>query len=88
LRDQAWGTVLACQTENRAAQAQFRSGIKTAHSAWCQYLWGEVYVVVAVVGRQDCEIDRGGQFWPAKPKTQPHGLSFGLVRERQTVCGC
>ena len=43
-------------------------------------MWGEVYILVEVIGDQDCEIERGGQFWGGKPKTDTRGLALGVER--------
>jgi hypothetical protein len=51
-------------------------------------MWGEVYVVVEVVGDRDCEIERGGPSWPSKLKTEPHGLGFGLGCVNPKGGGC
>ena len=45
---------------------------------------GGVYMVVEVVEGRDGEIDPGGRLWPAKPKTEPCGLGFGLGLKRRT----
>ena len=78
VEDRAGAGVLACETENRAAWAWFWSGIKTMNGEAGGDMRGGVYMVVEVVEGRDGEIDPGGRFWPAKPKTEPHGLGFGL----------
>ena len=35
-------------------------------------------VVVAMLGGMDCNIEQGGGFCPAKPKTECSALSIGL----------
>jgi hypothetical protein len=76
LPDQAWGAVSACKTKIRATRAPFRSGIETIDGVWGEDMQARVYMAVGVVGNQDHEIKHGGRFWPAKPNSEPCGLSF------------
>ena len=59
--------VLPCQTENRVRRTQHRLGVKAVGEGHFEDPWGEVEMVVVVIGCQEREIAWGRGFCPAKP---------------------
>ena len=57
----------------------YRSGEKAVVVGHFEDLWGEVEMVVVVVGCQEQEIARGRGVCPVEPKTECDALSIGLV---------
>jgi hypothetical protein len=68
-----------CQTDNQVRRTRYRSGVKAIGVGRFEDLWGEVEVVLVVVGCQEREIAQGWWFCPAKPKTERDALGIGLV---------
>jgi hypothetical protein len=74
-----WGTVLPCKTENRAQRTWYLSPIKVISEGHGDDVLDDGEVVLTRLGGVDNEIECGGRFCPAKPKTEHSALGIGLL---------
>ena len=69
---------LPCKTENQALCAWYWFVVEATSGGHGSGVLDLGEVVVAMLGGMDCNIEQGGGFCPAKPKTECSALSIGL----------
>ena len=73
------GWVLPCKTKNRAHCARYWSAMEAIGGEHDGDVLDEGEVVLTRLGGVDNEIECGGQFCPAKPRTERSALGIGLL---------
>jgi hypothetical protein len=69
MRDRARRRVLACESKIRVRCTQFESGKETLNGGCSTGVANEGEMMAERVDSEERKIERGGRFWPAKPKT-------------------